>query len=345
VNALNRKVLPFAILMAVLACASLTALPDAVKEPKYGQLKVVGPKLCDSTGKPVQLKGMSTMGLQWFGGVVNADAFDVLAGDWKVDVLRLALYVGEGGYASKPELKDLVIKGIDLAIERGLYVIVDWHVLNPGNPNDPVYSGAQDFFREISALYGKYPHVMYEIMNEPNGAVTWKNDLKPYALKTVKTIRDNDPDNIILIGSGTWSQDVDAAASDPVPGDNLMYTLHFYAGSHGFFLRFKAQSAMQKGAAVFCSEWGTSEASGNGGPFLKDSDAWLSFLEDNGISWVNWSLCDKNETSAAFKPGAFKGNPSYAPTEKGQDGTNAWAAKDLSISGAYVRSKIRGDAQ
>jgi endoglucanase len=94
-----------------------------------------------------------------------------------------------------------------------------------------------------------------------------------------------------------------------------------------------------------CISTRAATASGNGGPFLKDSDTWLSFLTDNGISWVNWSLCDKNETSAAFKPDVFKGNLSYAPTAKGLDGTKAWDAKDLSISGASARSKIQGDAQ
>lgn len=339
----NRHMFMAAALAALLGCGLLPAAPATVKEPKYGQLKVQGARLCDSAGKPVQLKGMSTMGLQWFGGVVNGAALDALAGDWKADVVRLALYVGEGGYASKPELKALVYKGVDLAIERGLYVIVDWHVLNPGNPNDPVYSGAQDFFRELSAAYGKYPHLIYEIMNEPNGSVTWARDLKPYAEKTVKTIRGNDPDNVILIGSGTWSQDVNQAAADPVAGANLAYTVHFYAGTHGFYLRSMIKLAMDSGAAVFCSEWGTSEASGNGGPFLDKAEEWLSFLDSLGVSWVNWSLCDKNETSAAFRPDAFKGDPSFAPTAKAADGSPAWAAQDLSKSGAYVRAKLRGE--
>lgn len=54
----------------------------------------------------------------------------------------------------------------------------------------------------------------------------------------------NDPDNIIIIGSPNWSQDVDIAAADPVEGTNLMYTLHFYAGSHGQELRDKMDANM-----------------------------------------------------------------------------------------------------
>src|SRR5512133_1308011 len=76
--------------------------------PKYGRLQVIGTNLCGADGKPVQLRGMSTMGLQWYGDVVNAAAFTALAKDWKADVVRLALYVGEGGYASHSDLKQLV---------------------------------------------------------------------------------------------------------------------------------------------------------------------------------------------------------------------------------------------
>lgn len=72
----------------------------------------------------------------------------------------------------------------------------------------------------------------------------------------VKTIRANAPKIIILIGSGTWSQDI----LDPVPGSNLMYTCHFYAGTHGQWLRDRITTAMNKGLPVFVTEWGTSRA-------------------------------------------------------------------------------------
>jgi endoglucanase len=346
----------------MIGCASTSqhptapiAAPTAVaSSPKYGRLQVIGTHLCGSDGKPVQLRGMSTMGLQWFGEVVNDKAFVALARDWKADVLRLALYVGENGYARNPALKQLVWKGIDLAIRNGLYVIVDWHVLNPGNPNDPTYAGAHDFFDDLSRTYGKTPNLLYEIMNEPNGELDWSADLKPYAEKTVATIRANDPDGIILIGSGNWSQDVNLAAADPLPGKNLMYTFHFYAGSHGEALRSKVRDAIARGAAVFCSEWGTSEASGDGGPYLKAAEEWLAFLDQNGISWVNWSLCDKSETSAAFKSLATalaEGKSALAdresllvPATMGPKGYPIWEPEALSPSGAFVRAHMRASA-
>ncbi len=351
----SRKIFMFLVCLLLLSTALFAQkAPAGSPVARYGQLKVIGTKICDAKDRPVVLRGMSTSGLQWYGDLINSDAFTSLAKDWKTDVIRLALYVGENGYASQPKLKNLVKKGIELAVANGIYVIVDWHVLNPGDPNDPVYAGAQDFFKEIAAQYGKTPNVIYEIMNEPNGTLSWQKDLKPYAEKMVRTIRAIDPDNIILIGSGTWSQDVDTAASNPVAGANLAYTVHFYAGTHGKILQRKIQKALAKGVAVYASEWGTSLATGDGGPFIDKAEKWLKFLADHEIGWTNWSLCNRNETSAAFKKmqresvegkGTMttqKETPLY-PTVRVKGGYKVWPRDQLTVSGAYVRAKLRGE--
>ena len=72
------------------------------------------------------------------------------------------------------------------------------------------------------------------------------------------------------------------------------------------------------------SVWGTSRADGSGGVFTQESETWLNFLHQNGISWANWSLCDKNETSAALKPGTPTNRP--------------WTGNDLTPSGKFVFS-------
>jgi endoglucanase len=335
-------------------CTAGFSQPAGSPVARYGRLQVKEARICDERGRPVILRGMSTMGLQWYGGIVHPDAFQAIAKDWKADVIRLALYVGENGYAAKPELKELVKKGVDLAVSLGLYVIVDWHVLNPGNPNDPVYAGAETFFREMAAKYGATPNIIYEIMNEPNGRLDWTVDLKPYAQKMVTAIRSVDPDNLVLIGSGTWSQDVDKAAMDQVTGVNLAYTVHFYAGTHGQKLRDKIETALNYRAAVFCSEWGTSEANGTGGPFLEKAEEWLAFLEKKGIGWVNWSLCNKNETSAALKSQVrefVEGQGTVVtqeaaplvPAVKDKNGLLVWPVEQLSLSGVYIRAKLRGE--
>ena len=204
-----------------------------------------------------------------------------------------------------------------------MYVIIDWHILSDGDPLTHLKE-AQAFFQEVSARYADSPAVLDEICNEPNGGVTWKNNIKPYAQALVKTIRSNAPDSIILIGSGTWSQDLQDPAADPVVGTNLMYTCHFYAGTHRAWLRQRIADAQKRGLAVFVSEWGASRADGSGGVFTQESETWLNFLHQNGISWASWSLCDKNETSAALKPGTPTNRP--------------WTDNDLTPSGKFVFS-------
>lgn len=292
-----------------------------------GQLSIKGTQLVNQDGKAVQLKGISSHGLQWYGDFVNKDTLKWLRDDWGITVFRAAMYTADGGYIDNPSVKNKVKEAVEAAKELGIYVIIDWHILNDGNPNQNKEK-AKEFFKEMSSLYGSTPNVIYEIANEPNGDVNWKRDIKPYAEEVIPVIRKNDPDNIIIVGTGTWSQDVNDAADDQLQDANVMYALHFYAGTHGQFLRDKANYALSKGAPIFVTEWGTSDASGNGGVFLNQSREWLNYLNSKNISWVNWNLSDKQESSSALKPGASK--------------TGGWLLSDLSASGTFVRENILG---
>lgn len=303
--------------------ASAAAIRGGVSD--NGWLQVRGTQLCNERGEPVILRGMSTHGLQWYGQYANAQSIANTAA-YGANVFRVAMYTGEGGYLSRPEeRKETAFAAVDAAIESDIYVILDWHILSDGDPMAHVEEAAA-FFTEAAERYQDSPNVLYEICNEPNGNVSWSGNVKPYAERIVEVIRARSPQSVILIGSPTWSQDIHLAAADPVRGENLMYTLHFYAGTHGKDLRERIDEVLTKGIPVFVSEWGTSRADGSGGVFLEESTAWLDFLDERELSWCNWSLCDKNETSAALKPGASP--------EK------AWGEEDLTESGKFVFSRF-----
>lgn len=290
-----------------------------------GWLQVQGAQLCNENGEPVVLHGMSSHGIQWFEQYAGDQAIQNTA-RFGANLFRVAMYTGEGGYLSQPEaLKEQVVRAVDAAIRQDMYVIIDWHILSDGNPKDHLEE-SKAFFREMAERYQDQPAVLYEICNEPNGNISWAGDVKPYAEELVKTIREKSPQGVILIGSPTWSQDLHLAAADPVKGENLMYTLHFYAGTHGQWLRDRTDSAWKAGLPIFASEWGVSTADGNGGVYPKEAQEWLDFLDQRGISWANWSLCDKNETSAALKPGTSS--------------SAEWTEKDLSESGRFVFGKF-----
>ncbi len=316
--------------------APLPEVPDTPDPPsgtetvkggvsENGWLQVKGTQLCNEAGEPVALHGMSTHGMQWYGQFASSGAVKTTA-SYGANLFRVAMYTGENGYISQPAaIKKQVIAAVDAAIQNDMYVILDWHILSDGNPKTYLKE-AKAFFAEMAKKYRDNPAVLYEICNEPNGNVSWENDVKPYAKEIVKAIRDAGSKGVILIGSPTWSQDIHLAAASPVPGENLMYTLHFYAGTHGKDLRDRIDSVLKQGVPVFVSEWGTSRADGSGGVFLKEAGEWLDFLDSRGISWANWSLCDKNETSAALKPSASS--------------NGGWKQTDLSESGKFVFSRF-----
>ena len=283
---------------------------------------------------PFQLYGMSTHGIAWFPQYISRDTFCTLRDDWNTNCIRLAMYTDEyNGYCSggnQEELKTLVKKGVDYATELGMYVIIDWHVLNDRDPHVHK-TEALAFFKEISALYKDHDNVLYEICNEPNSGVSW-DSIKAYAREVIPVIRANDEDAVIIVGTPTWSQDIDQAAASPLEYDNLLYALHFYANTHTDWLRQRLEACIAQGLPVFVSEFGTCDASGNGGNNFDETSRWLEFLDRHQISYCCWNLANKAESSSAIAPGCGR--------------LSGWSPEELSESGRWIREyfRLRSDA-
>lgn len=292
---------------------------------KNGFLKVSGNTLQNQKGRTIQLKGLSSHGIQWYYDMINYKNLKYLRDEWGINVFRIAMYTLEEGYIYKPELKERVIEIIDIAIKLNIYVIVDWHILSDGNPN-LFKTQSKDFFYEISKKYNDTPNVIYEICNEPNGGVTWDNDIKPYAEEIIPIIRNNSKKSLIIVGTPNWSQDVDVAADNPLEFSNIVYAFHFYSGNHNEDLRNKIDYALEKGISVFVSEWGVSKLSGDEGIYIDESNRWIEFLNERKISWINWSFSDKKESSAILSE--------YINTEESS------IDNYLSQSGRYIKSII-----
>mgnify|MGYP001661475342 FL=1 len=270
-----------------------------------GRLHVKGTKLVDKKGHEVQLRGVSTHGLSWYPQYVNDKCFAQLHDKWGANVVRLAMYTEEyNGYCSgdaknRSDLKKLIKKGVRLAKKHKMYVIVDWHILSDGNPNSHKKE-AKAFFREMSREFKGYNNVIYEICNEPNNGTSWK-EIKSYARSVISTIRENDKKAVIVVGTPTWSQDVDQAAADQIKGENLMYALHFYAATHKADLRNKMTAAINKGLPVFVTEYGICDASGNGAIDKEEANRWVQTMDEYGVSYIAWNLSNKQESSSIIK--------------------------------------------
>lgn len=270
---------------------------------KWGRLKVSGRNIVSENGKKVQLKGASTHGIAWFPQYVNKSCFQSFK-KMGVNTIRLALYSDPGAGYSK-SLYQKVDEGIRYATELGMYVILDWHILNDGNPKTH-QKEALKFFTRYAKKYGKQKNILYEICNEPNGDVTWKRDIKPYANKVITRIRKYDKKNIVVVGTPTWSQDVDIVAESPLKQKNVVYALHFYAATHTDFLRDKVRKAYEAGLPMLVSEFSICDASGNGGIDKKSATKWMNLLKKYKIGHVAWNISNKNETSALIKSSCQK---------------------------------------
>ena len=335
----KRRILAW--LMTVVLVLSVVTVLTPAKEAEaaaatavstHGKLAVKGTQLVDKNGQPFQIHGVSTHGLQWFGQYNNKAAYQTLRDDWGANAIRLAMYVDEGGYYSdRNGMKKKVTDGVQYATELGMYAIIDWHLLNV-NPKNYT-SEARSFFKEMAQKYKNYDNVIYEICNEPSNC-PW-SDIKSYATEVIQTIRAYDKDAIIIVGTPTWSQlgnqgHTYEPADDPIRGySNLMYAFHFYASesSHNQWLTAKIGTAIDKGLPVFVSEFGLSEASGNGNVDLNKAAEWMKRCDDRNVSYCVWSLCNKNESSALIKSSCGK--------------TSGWNIDDLTKAGQFIRNHYR----
>ena len=267
-----------------------------------GWLKVDGTQIKNEKGDNFVLQGISSHGLQWYSDILTNDNLKKLKETWDVNTFRIAMYTSEGGYIyNKEETKQKLITIANNVIDLDMYVIIDWHILSDNNPN--IYKeDSKAFFEEISTLYKDTPNVIYEICNEPNGdSITWDNDVKPYAEEIIPIIRKNSPNSLIIVGTPNWCQKLKPSVQNPLNYKNILYSCHFYAGTHKQELRDEVSYALENGLPVIISEWGTTDASGNGQVDVDESKTWIDFLKRNNISFINWSFSNKNESSALLK--------------------------------------------
>lgn len=307
-------------------CFGCSTTTNASSVSKNGQLQVKGSKIVNKNGNPFVIKGVSTHGLSWYPQYVNKKAFQSLK-KRGVNTIRLALYTDDyngycvGGKANRKKLEALIDKGVTFATELGMYVIIDWHILSDGNPLTHK-AEANTFFKKTAKKYLKHNNVMFEICNEPNGnGGNWKN-VRSYANSIIKTIRSVNKKAIIIVGTPTWSQDLLQAADAPLKGKNIAYSLHFYASTHKEPLREVLKAAVKRKLPVIVTEFGLSEASGNGTVDLKEAGKWMKLLNQYAVGRVCWNLSNKNESSALLKASCNK--------------LNNWKASDLSKAGKWL---------
>jgi endoglucanase len=290
------------------------------------RLKVIGKHLCNAQDYPIRLRGMSTHGLQWFSECMTDKSFKLLAETWGADIVRLSMYVHEDGYLTDPEYYKKLIDGyVDQVLENGMYCLLDWHMLQPGDPNADI-DAAKEYFEYMSKKHGQKGHVIYEICNEPNGkTVTW-SVIKQYANQIIPIIRANDSLSVIIVGTPNWALNLMDVVGDELPYENILYTLHFYAADHKDTIRNILKQAVSNNLPVFVTEFGTQESSGDGPNDFTSSQTWLDLLAQYKISWCNWNFSDDFRSGAVWKVGTC--------------GSGNWSDSNLKEAGEWIKARI-----
>lgn len=290
----------FKCLLAAAAFAAATSVQAQTPVERHGQLRVEGTQLVDAQGAPVQLRGVSMGWHNMWPRFYNGGTVSRLTGDWVADVVRCSVGVAhlDSGFdcdsVAAYAVVDSIVQG---AVANGAYVLVDFH----SHPNK--LADAKRFFTHVAGKYGHLPNIMYEIWNEPT-EVPW-SECKAYSEELIPVIRQLDPDGVVVVPTPRWDQEVDKAAEDPIKGiDNLLYSLHYYATTHTQWLRDKADYARSLGLPLIMSECASMEHTGDGVINPKEWDEWMQYADRNGISWIAWSISDKDETCSMLRPSA-----------------------------------------
>ena len=294
---------------------SATVADDSPETVAVEPLHVEGTRLVDSQGRPVVMRGISigwhNLGPRFY----NSEAVVRLHDDWGCGLFRAAIGADDldellngttyhPGYITDPQgALQKLFAVVDGAVSCGAYIIVDWHshVLH--------LEEATEFFTAVAERYTGVPNVIYELFNEPVGD-SW-TDLKAYAESLIATITSIDASHpLILMGCPRWDQAIGEPAADPITSyDNVMYTMHFYAGTHKEWLREATDSAMAAGLPVFISECASMTASGDGPLDLDSWKEWTDWASARGLNMVLWSFSDKDESCSMLTPEALSDGP------------------------------------
>lgn len=290
------------------SCKGKTAAQDsdanaAADSAMVSALTVKGTALLNAKGDTVVLTGPS---LGWhtnWGRFYNAGTIKAIKEKWGANITRAAIGAHASGDCERSYAADSAyavnsaIAAIDGAIANDMYIICDWH------SHENTLADAKKFFSVISEKYGNDPHIIYEIWNEPLD-VEWQ-EIKDYTAEVLPVIRANAPDAVVIVGTPRWDQEVDLAAADPIDEPNLVYAVHFYAGTHKDYLREKTEKAIADGLPLFISECGSMDASGDGEGIDYESWAeWVKLADRHNLSMLLWDIADKDEICSMLTPDA-----------------------------------------
>ena len=283
-------------------------------EDRLSRLRVDGNRIVDAEGKDVVLRGVAVVDPlvgSHFGDRRPSEAdFATLSNDWNADIVRVPMHPGL--MANNPDyLRDFVDPLVDWAQDHGLYLLLGYHAHgNPltgevedtpwgfespwhGNPYNPDIGLAVESLTAVAFRYSDKPQVLYSVFNEP-AFVSWA-DWRPVAERLVDTVRGIHPEALILVSGVNFASQLEAALSDPVRREEIVYEIHPYPWVED---RWKTVvTELSRTHPVFLGEWGFGDE--HPASTSDYGEALVSYCEEMGLGWTAW-IWDNDWTPRMF---------------------------------------------
>ncbi len=273
--------------------------------PATPWLHVEGSQIKDPQGNVVILRGVAFPDLgelaSWEGGI-NAMIDRVTDGadtqgcspSWQTRVLRLTVLPADSSSGTTPSqyqpggtYYDAILRPtVDYARGKGLYVIIDWHHIDDTSKHQATTT---QFWTDIAPRFAQDSNVLFELYNEPINDGDWTT-LKPVMQSWYDVVHAAAPNNLVLVGTPNWCQNVDDAAISPLDGTNIVYVAHMYPLHWGNpFNRSQIQSAAAL-VPVFMTEWGFQQGDNSilDGTITSYGAPFKQFVEKQKLSWTAW---------------------------------------------------------
>lgn len=338
-------------------------------------LTTANSRLYDAAGNLIILRGVVSVnpGYVSFPSLVSVASLKRLT-NVGVNCLRLTVqltanssglgYITTAGKASgeteKSKLLELVDTAVRNATSLGMYVIIDWGVLNE-NPN-ATFDSAAEFFGIMAEKYGQNPRVLFEICNEPND--TWgvsngeDRSVKRYEEKIIALIRDTGSHNVIICSPNQSATALSAYSSSATPGDdpiddpidnkyawNLAYTFHCYPYNYPWDEKgvtsygWKLRDAVSAGLTVITTEMSPIKANLTENRDetvfdLSETAKFVNFYLENDLGFCYFRYNFPNQGAALSQWIMFK---------PGVDALVEWTRDDLTDCGQWYYDILTSD--
>ena len=301
--------------------------------PTLSQVSVKGNKFVTADGKPIVFRGLNASDPDKLDREGHWDkTYFAEMKKWGANLVRLPVHPTAWQKRGAEDYLKLLDRGVALASEQGLYVVIDWHSI--GNLKGEMYmlpmyettlKETKEFWRTIAKRYkGNTTVAFFELFNEPTvmrgelGNCSWQ-EWRAINEEIITIIRACGATAVPLVAGFNWAYDLKDVVKDPINAEGIGYVSHPYPQ--------KREKPWEK---KWTDDWGHvaekyplmlteigfchADERGAHNPVISDEsygDAITKYTAERGISWVVW-VFDPNWAPMMFTDWNF------TPTSQGK---------------------------